>query len=115
MLPDTAELCPKTRAQWSAGYRAPGQGVQDLGRGGTEYLKDHGTPLGGGKLQKRMEEPEDSLHCSYPPIPSTLSHLEAGREAAQIWVLEGHPREEGRAFAKVQWYERMKEGCSDFH
>lgn len=70
MLPDTAELCPKTRAQWSAGYRAPGQGVQDL---------------------------------------------EAGREAAQIWVLEGHPREEGRAFAKVQWYERMKEGCSDFH
>lgn len=35
MLPDSAELYPKTRVRMSAECRAPGQGVQDLGRGGT--------------------------------------------------------------------------------
>lgn len=37
MLPDSAEFCPKTRVRMSAECRSPGQGVQDLGRGGTSF------------------------------------------------------------------------------
>lgn len=42
-----------------------------------------------------------------------LPHLKADRGAALIWTVEGHPREEGRAVAGVQWYERVRKSCSD--
>lgn len=115
MLPDAAELCSKTRARQSAGYRAPGQGVWDLGRGGTEYLKGYGAPLGRGRFQNRIRNKGGILSVFLSPIPSTLSHLAARRGAVLIWAPEGHPREEGRAVVKVGWYKRMREGCSDFH
>lgn len=75
MLPGAAELCPRTRARWSAGYRAPERQVQGLGGvGGQSILWSVGHLQE--KASFRTEERKRyQLLC--PLSHPHLSHLEA--------------------------------------
>lgn len=69
MQPGAAELCPGTRARWSAGYRAPEQQLRDLG--GEEQ-----SILGFvGHLQNRGKE--KGSNCS-APSPDSIALFSPG-------------------------------------
>lgn len=100
MLPGTAELCSRTRARWSAGYRAPEQQAQDLEGKSREYPSVHRLPSGESQLQNRGKERD--INCStWYPLPHP-SYLEADTGEVLTSALEGRPRVEGKAAATAR-------------